>query len=397
MHFFKNRESGFGSASLLGLVSAVAAGGIYLHNLEADRSISLTRNQIEKAQIEMDLYSALGVASSLFQPSEGGSPAAIRTFKPNSNARRPWSWMASSGRSDLWSVNRVKGSDITRDFELKVKRPTISNFAENDWDNIANGKLSAKKYNRDVKVQVDSIQTNVMNGEAYDEVVLRASLVSSASGQTFQKIAALKLDRCFIHINGSLAKQTGRLSDGKKTFKCMINGDAQKFTVRLTKNGRPQNPVAGTIFSYTQPGSYVVKTDYGEFSFKIPKDAVVGGGNSEGSMPSCRGKSVGGFCFFLGGRGQSCDSVCGNREEYDSRGTGWANNRSNCLKVMRALGAGGAYKRKWSGSAGCKHYTGTRRFSRGLSGIYTTGSVKGEYRPNPPAGYDRRACACKVK
>jgi hypothetical protein len=112
--------------------------------------------------------------------------------------------------------------------------------------------------------------------------------------------------------------------------------------------------------------------------------------------PPCSGRKYGPYCYYLGGVSQSCNSVCGSRGGYDQAGTSWINNPGACRTVLGMLGKGGSYKGKWSGNqAGCKYFTGTKRASKGKSGVWTTPRVNGGDTGMKSWGYDQRACACK--
>lgn len=159
MGFFIGRESGYGAASLLGVVSLVAASGIYLHNQESNRAASLIKKEKVRSQADMDLYSALAISSSLFKPSEKTIPTIypLSVIMPQSAKIDPMQTKIKIGQSEQSKTKLWKGSGSKlNDLKIEFKLPTVDNFDEQDWENIAKGKPT-KTSNRNVLVTIDRV------------------------------------------------------------------------------------------------------------------------------------------------------------------------------------------------------------------------------------------------
>ena len=80
---------------------------------------------------------------------------------------------------------------------------------------------------------------------------------------------------------------------------------------------------------------------------------------SPSRISSCAGIPLGGYCWYWGGAGQSCDTGCASHGGCDPSGietyTGSSGTDANCLAVIQALGAttvASVYAAA-SGQAGC--------------------------------------------
>jgi hypothetical protein len=223
MRCFKGRESGYGAASLLGVVSLVAAGGIYLHNQESNRSASLVKKEKVRSQAELDLYSALGIANSLFQPSETTQVPMIYplTLIVNGN-RDPVKTKIGSQPSKtlLW---KSSGSRL-KNLKVGLSLPTVDKLDEQDWDNIANGKL-IQTSNKSVSVTIDRVgvkKTKNNKASYIDSLDLKASLLDG-SGSNFQKKALVYLPEpplpaCKTNYSGTSLGGTPQKFTGKVTI-----------------------------------------------------------------------------------------------------------------------------------------------------------------------------------
>lgn len=73
------------------------------------------------------------------------------------------------------------------------------------------------------------------------------------------------------------------------------------------------------------------------------KPAISQSCNTQGCAPPCGGKSMGGYCWYLGSYGQSCDTVCSGRGGVNMTGTlnysGSGGTDANCLNVASQFGA----------------------------------------------------------
>lgn len=139
------------------------------------------------------------------------------------------------------------------------------------------------------------------------------------------------------------------------------------------------------------------------------------GGVAIANCPSgCGGASVGGYCWYVGGQGQSCTTVCSSRGGVNMAGTkdyaGSGGNLTRCKAVASALGRPSpvdSYDASWCGNLGCII---TRITTGGYTSYYevarctptttegaTPGTFSGAYTawaPDALSGYDTRVCAC---
>lgn len=99
------------------------------------------------------------------------------------------------------------------------------------------------------------------------------------------------------------------------------------------------------------------------------------------------GKAVGGYCWYMGTSGQSCDTVCSNRSLSYSIQTrnfaGSSGSNENCGAVLDAFSLGSGTPTGWSNDRGCL-YTGSQR-QRGTNTTLSSASF----------GSSQRACACE--
>ena len=415
MRFFKGRESGFGAASLLGVVSLVAAGGIYLHNQESNRAASLVKKEKVRSQADLDLYSSLAIANSLFQPSETTQIPMIypMTLIVNGNQDPMQTKIASQpSKTLLW---KSSGSRL-RDLKVGFSLPTVDKMDEQDWDNIANGKL-IQTSNRIVLVTIDRVgvkKTENKKASYINSLDLKASL-SDGSGSNFQKKALLYLPEpllpaCKTNYSGTSQGGTPQRFTGKVTISVGCSSVISDVVLSgLTATCRIEKQPwkdAGFMNYYAAKQRLVLQAICDKLgSYKPDEIQVAGtmgpsvpaGGNflivappppPPPPPPACSGRKYGPYCYYLGGSSQSCNSVCSSRGGYDQAGTSWINNSGRCQAVLGLLGKSGSYKGTWSGNkAGCKYYGGFIG-----KGVWITNGVTGG---DKGISKDQRACACK--
>src|SRR5262249_18140411 len=120
------------------------------------------------------------------------------------------------------------------------------------------------------------------------------------------------------------------------------------FFVRGEKNGGddPRGGPAGKFVCYKAkctgplPGTVAETDQFGAHSLETKKVKII----CAPAVAQCR-STVGGFCWFLGSIGQSCDEVCPNNERvYDTATATYAGSGgslANCAAVMNDLGVAG--------------------------------------------------------
>lgn len=116
--------------------------------------------------------------------------------------------------------------------------------------------------------------------------------------------------------------------------------------------------------------------------------------------PACGGTSVGGYCWYFGAGGESCDTVCASHGGCDITGTrdyaGSAGSLANCQAVLSALGQGSGAIDDFPNNSvnlGCGKFGSFTNMSPHLMRDYynaTTCSAAGLASPLA----DQRACAC---
>lgn len=116
--------------------------------------------------------------------------------------------------------------------------------------------------------------------------------------------------------------------------------------------------------------------------------------NSGGSCAPCSGTAVGGYCWYYGGSGQNCTTVCSARGGYNSATRTYAGDQgsnSNCQAVLTALGSPGSSTTDvgscTASAVGCAYhssYAGGTRIRCTNGATSTAGSD----------GNSSRACAC---
>lgn len=430
MLFFKSHEDGYGAASLLGIVSIVAAGGIYLHNQESIRALSLAEKQKIRSQADLDLYSSLAVARSLFELDENGKTPSVYIdpfFVDPKNSIESTIKLSSSVKSQSQDQGLFQISGLNlRGLNISVKRPQINKMTEKDWDNIATGR-KAQQALRSVVVSVDSVATREAksgSGKFYIATMRLKASLRDAEGSMFEKKAEIglpkpakpdcgtKIDVKPIQVTPGMPipmSQNGVSIKHKGPIWIALICSSVILDVELTGNTKGCEVVsqpwrtaafensfaAGSreIFQAkcSKQGKYnredITVTGVGYDSEAVGRDFEIVGSGS----PACRPGShvVNGFCFYMGGNFQSCNRVCGSKGlSYDHQGTSWANNRGNCINVMSRFGKSG-YKRVAYTGGGCKYFKGAISYN---TGIYTTGSVNGN---SPGVWGDHRVCACK--
>jgi hypothetical protein len=105
---------------------------------------------------------------------------------------------------------------------------------------------------------------------------------------------------------------------------------------------------------------------------------------SDMAPPGCGGVTVGGYCWYYGSNGQSCDTVCATHGLYNAATDTYAGSggtSGNCLAVLNALGAPGSTINVGIGSMGCAVLSGTRLRYNATTSSASDVSVS-------------RACAC---
>ena len=116
--------------------------------------------------------------------------------------------------------------------------------------------------------------------------------------------------------------------------------------------------------------------------------------------PACGGTSVGGYCWYFGAGGESCDTVCTGRGGCNITGTrdyaGSAGSLANCQAVLTALGQGSGAIDDFPNNSvelGCGKFGSYTNMAPHLMRDYynaTTCSAAGIASPLA----DQRACAC---
>jgi hypothetical protein len=136
--------------------------------------------------------------------------------------------------------------------------------------------------------------------------------------------------------------------------------------------------VTNTATGYT--GSATVTCDAGGYSY-----------SGTSCSAACGGTSVGGYCWYYGASGASCDTVCTGHGGYNSATlnyAGSAGTNAQCNSVLTALGAPGSSTidagncGTWNKYMGCQYVGGRYRCTNA-----TTNSSQG-------ISGTIRACAC---
>jgi len=106
---------------------------------------------------------------------------------------------------------------------------------------------------------------------------------------------------------------------------------------------------------------------------------------------TCAGQDVGGFCWFLGAAGESCDTVCaGQGKLYDAATATYAGSGgtdAQCEAVLIALGLPGPHN--FSGTTSCAQGFGCANSSSGSLHCDSPATTAGASTPTLS-----RACAC---
>jgi hypothetical protein len=107
------------------------------------------------------------------------------------------------------------------------------------------------------------------------------------------------------------------------------------------------------------------------------------------TCPPCPGEVVGGFCWFFGAQGESCDTVCGNQgRTYDAATETYAGSGgtdANCTAVLTAFGQTFNGTNSSTSGVGCSVlpvFGGFRITSPATTGAGSVGNIS-------------RACACQ--
>lgn len=108
------------------------------------------------------------------------------------------------------------------------------------------------------------------------------------------------------------------------------------------------------------------------------------------TVTACGGTSVGGYCWYLGGYGESCDTVCASRGGYNAATAsyaGQAGTNAQCNSVLVALGQASSvidFSCTSAAGSGClRHSNGNR--VRCTNAVTTSSAANVSY---------ARACAC---
>jgi hypothetical protein len=160
---------------------------------------------------------------------------------------------------------------------------------------------------------------------AFAVLVFGASLIGSpalaACGKACKKLISTKFKAC----KSACPKGSARKPCKKA---CMAEKKADTVTCKAATDSTP--PDCGETTTTTTTTSTTTTT--------TPSTTTT-------TMP-CAGTVVGGFCWFMGAVGQSCDTVCtGAGLIYDDGGTrgfaGSGGTNAQCQSVLDALGASG--------------------------------------------------------
>lgn len=181
---------------------------------------------------------------------------------------------------------------------------------------------------------------------------------------------ALALDQCRIP-----AGQTYRI-DEWGTCRNVKNNNGNDVNVP-TKTSGEWNSGGNSFLGASPPGMAMSSCACGE------------SGSCVGSSGGCAGSCVGGYCWYYGGDGQSCDTVCSGHGGCNLSGTkdyaGSGGTNQHCADVLYAL-RGQTYSiALGTHTLGCT-ISGSNTASRGLSPYTTTCAAS--------YGASNRACAC---
>lgn len=120
--------------------------------------------------------------------------------------------------------------------------------------------------------------------------------------------------------------------------------DAHGVCKKVTNNGGPR-----TMIPYGSAGEWAL--------FRNNKPGHI---SLADCPPPCGGRLIAGFCWYKGGPGQSCNTVCASRGGCDLNGTrnyaGSGGSRANCQAITNAFGEG-AYVNQRGGDLGCSEYS----------------------------------------
>lgn len=118
------------------------------------------------------------------------------------------------------------------------------------------------------------------------------------------------------------------------------------------------------------------------------------------TVPACGGKSVGGYCWYLGAQNESCDTVCATRGGNTMgtiQYTGSAGTDDNCIVVLNAVGAKTATFSPNGNPLEMKARMGCGLFSMSMSGSIWRGRYYGATTTFADYEYEtNRVCSCAM-
>lgn len=102
--------------------------------------------------------------------------------------------------------------------------------------------------------------------------------------------------------------------------------------------------------------------------------------------PACTGDTVGGYCWFISGDGQTCNAVCtGHGAACVAAGITWGWNATNCLAIGNAVtGASSQGGAAGSNNIGCWKNPGGNIVHQDITAATCAGAFGG----------NKRYCAC---
>lgn len=204
-----------------------------------------------------------------------------------------------------------------------VKSAGLKELNEEDWSRIAGG-VSSNKQSNTPKVKV-TVHPSKLGDDRY--LLLKASIEDPSTGQLYRKSAQIDL-----------------VSSGASGSDGASGADGASGSGGVSLGGPSKNTCE-------------------------------------------QSHSFNGYCFYLGGKGESCSRTCAKRNlSYNHSGTAGANSKNSCRAIMKKLtGKSSLFVGFWrTNRAGCKFNALNRR-------VYVTPSVAAN-----DQGFrnDHRVCAC---